>query len=165
MGFLRIDTHRYAHARTGQGQQPSAPSLYQLAIDYVYTNSIHPISDSIRFKGIVTRGQHSTASIGPTTGKCLLPIAYCLLHTYVRHPLLYRCSTFRSLLLLLSSRDRDGRDRKKKGRTTTIISGSFNIYFIRKPQQQQHHVDVLAAAGIQYYNVINRRRALIFATE
>jgi hypothetical protein len=79
---------RYAHARTGQGQQPPAPSLYQLAIDYVYTNSIHPISDSIRFKGIVTRGQHSTASIGPTTGNCLLPIAYCLLHTYVRHPLL-----------------------------------------------------------------------------
>jgi len=126
MGFLRIDTHRYAHARTGQGQQPPAPSFYQLVIDYVYTNSIHPIPDSIWFKGIVTRGQHSTASIGPATGNYF---AYCLLPTHVRHPLLYRCSTFRSLLLLLSSRDRDGRDRKKKGRTTTIISESLNIFY------------------------------------
>ena len=162
MGFLRIDTHRYAHARTGQGQQPPAPSFYQLAIDYVYTNSIHPISDSIRFKGIVTRCQHSTASIGPATGNCLLPTAYCIrtcaiLYFTVVPPFAHCCCCYRHATRT------DGTGKRKDGRPPSFQCPS--IYFIRKPQQQQHHVDVLSAAGIQYYNVINRRRALIIATE
>ena len=92
--------------------------IYKFHPSYIRFNSIQGHRNAWSAQHSIYRPSHRQ-----------LPIAYCLLHTYVRHPLLYRCSTFRSLLLLLSSRDRDGRDRKKKGRTTTIISVSLNIFY------------------------------------
>ena len=125
----------------------------------MYTNSIHRIRfNSMRFKGIVTHGQHSIY-IGPTTGNCIIfPTAYCIrtcvvLYFAVVPPCPHCCCCCRH------ATGTDGTGRRKDDHS----SNHFRVpqYFITKPQQQQHHVDVLAAAGIQYYNVINRRRALI----